>query len=84
MTPIEYQQTLERFQAGTLSRQEEYQYQVAGIIAEAQARESHQSLLPSPWQDLQIAPNQISKELLIVLGITVLALNESEQRSQKS
>jgi hypothetical protein len=81
MTPIEYQQTIERFRAGTLSRQEEYQYQVAGIIAEAQARESNQSLMPSPWQNLQIAPNQINKDLLIALGITVLALNESEPLS---
>jgi hypothetical protein len=77
MTPIEYQQTIERFRSGTLTRQEEYQYQVAGVIAEAKAREANQSLMPSPWQNLQVALHQLSKDLLIALGITVLALHES-------
>jgi hypothetical protein len=77
MTPTEYQQTIERFRAGTLTRQEEYQYQVAGFMAEAKAREANQSLMPSPWQNLQVAPHQLSKDLLIALGITVLALHES-------
>jgi hypothetical protein len=69
LTPTDYWQAIARFYAGTLSAQEISLYRLAGVVAETQAREQGQSLVPLPWQEDQISPTQLNPDLLIILVV---------------
>lgn len=78
MTADEYWQAMLRFHTGTLSPQEEYHYRLAGLLGESAARAEGRSLLPYPWQQQEVAPAQLSKDLLIGLGLTLFVLGKDE------
>jgi hypothetical protein len=85
LTPTEYWQAISRFYDGTLSPQEISWYRLASVVAETQAREQGQSLLPLPWQDDQIAPGQLNQDLLIILGLAALVMQiDGEPRSTQN
>lgn len=74
MTPAAYWQALDRYHQGLLTPAESYHYQVAGILAESAARERGCSLLPASLCQPDVLPQQLERETLIVLGLTMLVL----------
>lgn len=78
MTPDEYWDAIARHDQNQLTPQERARYKTVGVFAEAKARERGTSLLPVPWQDPAILPQHLDEEILIVLGLTSLALSNQK------
>ncbi len=77
MTRDEYWQAFLKFQTGTLTEAEQYRFRVAGVLAEAAARDRGSSLVPFDLRVGNSPPQELPDELLIAIGLSVMGISEA-------